>query len=100
MGRHKAPLQSVASHMKPWLVSNKTERIDPKNGFILSPLYDKLFDQGWMTFTDDRRVKISQWLREDRKRIGVKDGDFIQMLPMDDERKAYMEYHRNMVFKG
>jgi len=94
------PTLLIASHIKPWSVSNKKERIDPKNGFILSPLYDKLFDQGFMTFTDDRRVKISQWLCEDRKRIGVKDGDFIQMLPMDDERKAYMEYHRNMVFKG
>lgn len=94
------PTLLIASHIKPWSVSNKKERIDPKNGFILSPLYDKLFDKGWMTFTDDRRVKISQWLREDRKRIGLKDGDFIQILPMDEERKVYMEYHRSMVFKG
>lgn len=94
------PSLLIASHIKPWAVSNKKERIDPKNGFILSPLFDKLFDQGWMTFTDDRRIKISQWLREDRRRIGVKDDDFIQMLPMDEERKAYMEYHRNVVFKG
>lgn len=91
----------IASHIKPWAVSNKTERVDPKNGFILSPLYDRLFDQGWMTFTDDRRVKISHWLSsENQRHIGIKDNDFIQMLPMDEKRKEYMKYHRSMVFKG
>lgn len=91
----------IASHIKPWAVANQRERIDPKNGFILSPLYDRLFDQGWMTFTDDRHVMISQWLSSEcQRRIGVKDGDFIQMLPMDEKRKKYLEYHRGMVFKG
>ena len=91
----------IASHIKPWAVADNKEKIDPKNGLILSPLYDKLFDKGFITFTDERRVKISNWLSpQNQKRIGLKNGDFFQLLPMDDERKKYLEYHRNYVFKG
>ncbi|MEG1492310.1 MAG: HNH endonuclease signature motif containing protein, partial [Oscillospiraceae bacterium] len=35
----------IASHIKPWAASNDKEKIDPFNGYILSPLYDKLFDR-------------------------------------------------------
>lgn len=91
----------IASHIKPWAVANDKERLDPKNGFMLSPLYDKLFDRGLMTFTDDRRVRISNWLSPQNKcRIGIKEDAFIQQLPLDESRKAYLEYHRSMVFKG
>ncbi len=91
----------IASHIKPWAVASNKERLDPKNGFILSPLYDKLFDRGFITFTDERRVKISNWLSpQNQKRIGIKNDDFIQLLPIDNERKFYLSYHRNFVFKG
>ena len=91
----------IASHIKPWAVSNSKEKTDPKNGYMLSPLYDKLFDRGFITFTEDRRVKISNWLSpQNQKRIGIKENQFFQLLPMDDARKAYLEYHRNFVFKG
>ena len=35
----------IASHIKPWIHSNNEERLNPNNGFLLSPLYDKLFDK-------------------------------------------------------
>ena len=91
----------IASHIKPWAVSSDKERLDPKNGFMLSPLYDKLFDKGFITFTTDKRVQISDWLSpQNQKRIGIKTGDFIQMLPLDNERETYLQYHRASVFKG
>lgn len=91
----------IASHIKPWAVSTDKERLDPKNGFMLSPLYDKLFDRGFITFTDERRVIISNWLSpHNKKRIGLKDNDFFQLLPIDAERKLYLSYHRDFVFKG
>lgn len=91
----------IASHIKPWAVANNKEKIDPKNGFILSPLYDKLFDRGFITFTDERRVLVSNWLSpRNQKRIGLKNNDFFQMLPIDEFRKKYLEYHRELVFKG
>ena len=91
----------IASHIKPWAVANNKEKIDPKNGFILSPLYDKLFDRGFITFTDERRVLVSNWLSpRNQKRIDLKNNDFFQMLPIDEFRKKYLEYHRELVFKG
>ena len=91
----------IASHIKPWAVSDSKERIDPNNGFILSPLYDKLFDRGYITFSDDKRVSISNWLsRQVRDRIGIREKQMFQFLPMNDDRAKYLEYHRNTVFKG
>ncbi|MBQ9362177.1 MAG: HNH endonuclease [Bacteroidaceae bacterium] len=91
----------IASHIKPWAVSDPIERIDPNNGFILSPLYDKLFDRGYITFSNDKRVSISNWLsRQVKDRIGIKDNQLFQFLPVNSERAKYLEYHRQTVFKG
>jgi len=48
----------IASHIKPWIHSNNEERVNPKNGLLLSPLFDKLFDKGigLITFTVDKRI--------------------------------------------
>lgn len=91
----------IASHIKPWAVSDSWERVDPNNGFMLSPLYDKLFDRGYITFSNDKRVSISNWLsRQVKDRIGIKENQFFQFLPMNPERATYLEYHRQSVFKG
>lgn len=91
----------TASHIKPWAVSNETERVDPKNGFMLSPLYDRLFDQGFITFTDDKNMVVSNWLApKNCERLGLKNNTYIQRLPLDDKRLIYLEYHRKCVFKG
>lgn len=91
----------IASHIKPWAIASDEEKLDHKNGFMLSPLYDKLFDRGFMTFTEDRRIVLSNWISpHNKKRLGVTEGQFIQMLPLDEERQKYMEFHRSSVFKG
>ena len=91
----------VASHIKPWVISTDEEKVDPKNGFLLSPLYDKLFDKGFITFTPDKRVHLSAHLSSyTYNLIGLKDNQFIEALPMDDRREEYLEYHRNAVFNG
>lgn len=91
----------IASHIKPWAVATDKEKLDHKNGFILSPLFDKLFDRGFMTFSKDRRIVLSNWISPaNKRRLGVVDGQFIQLLPLDEERQKYMEFHRSSVFKG
>lgn len=91
----------IASHIKPWAVANDKEKLDHKNGFMLSPLYDKLFDRGFMTFTEDRKIILSNWISPaNKKRLGVVDGQFVQLLPLDEERQAYLSFHRSSVFKG
>lgn len=47
----------VASHIVPWK-DETTSRLDPANGLCLFVTYDKLFDQGYFTLTDDCKVLI------------------------------------------
>ena len=91
----------IASHIKPWAASSEKEKIDPYNGYILSPLYDKLFDRGYITFTFDRRVILSDFISNYTwKLIGLEKNKFIQDLPMDEKRKEYLKFHHQSVFKG
>lgn len=91
----------IASHIKPWAASNDDEKVDPYNGYMLSPLYDKLFDRGFITFTEDRHVILSEFISPYTwKQIGLKNDTFIKSLPMDDRRKEYLKFHHESVFKG
>lgn len=91
----------IASHIKPWAKSNDIEKIDPKNGFALSPNYDCMFDNGFMTFTPDREIIVSPWIAPmNQKRLGIYTGMKVPKLPLDNEREKYMEYHREFIFKG
>lgn len=91
----------IASHIKPWAASDDTEKLDPNNGFMLSPMFDKLFDKGFITFTDDKRIKLSAFISNATwKLINIKNNDYIQWLPINDKRKDYLRFHREAVFKG
>lgn len=91
----------IASHIKPWAASNDTEKVDPYNGYILSPLFDKLFDRGFITFTENRHVLLSEFISPYTwKQIGIKNDSFISHLPMDEKRIEYLKFHQNSVFKG
>lgn len=91
----------VASHIKPWAASNDDEKVDPYNGYMLSPLYDKLFDRGFITFTEKRHVILSDFISPYTwKQIGIKNDAFIKTLPMDDKRIEYLNFHHESIFKG
>ena len=91
----------IASHIKPWAVSNDREKIDPKNGFMLSPLYDKLFDKGLISFTDDKRLIVSNWISPSNvRRMELENDKYYPKLPIDAQRSVYLDYHRSFVFKG
>lgn len=49
----------VASHIKPWRSSTNEERLDGANGLMLSPHADKLFDGGWISFSDDGGLLVA-----------------------------------------
>lgn len=91
----------IASHIKPWAASTDEEKIDPYNGYILSPLYDKLFDRGFITFTENRHIVLSEFISPYTwKQIGLKNDTFIKTLPMDEKRIEYLQFHHSSVFKG
>jgi len=91
----------IASHIKPWAVSNDTEKVDPKNGFALTPTYDKLFNDGYITFNDDKSVDVSPWVSPmNQKRLNIYTGMKVPKLQLDDERWDYLLYHRDNIYKG
>lgn len=91
----------IASHIKPWAASNDIEKIDPYNGYMLSPLFDKLFDRGFITFTENRHIILSEFISPYTwKQIKLKNDAFIKVLPMDDKRIEYLKFHHQSVFKG
>ena len=90
----------IASHIKPWAKSNDDEKIDPKNGFILTPTYDRLFDQGFITFSNEKKLIVSPWITPmNQKRLSIYNGMKIPYLPMDSKREEYLEYHRKNIYK-
>ena len=88
----------VASHIKPYAVSTKKEQSDSNNGLMLSPLYDKLFDKGFISFGDDGSIMVSDWLSpQNRERISF---DYsVEDLNLNEKRRKYLAYHRENVFK-
>lgn len=91
----------IASHIKPWAVCSDAEKVDPHNGYMFTPLYDKLFDRGFITFTETRHVVLSEFLSPlTWRQLGLKQNAYLQALPMDNERIEYLRFHQSSVFKG
>ena len=91
----------IASHIKPWVKSDDKEKIDPKNGFMFTPTYDKLFDRGFITFADDKSLIVSPWLSPmNQRRLSIYTGKLIDKLNLDEKRKEYLKYHRENRFKS
>ena len=91
----------IASHIKPWAASNDQEKIDPYNGYMLTPMIDKLFDRGFITFTENRHIVLSEFISPHTwKLIGLKNDTFYNAIPMDEKRIEYLNFHHQSVFKG
>ena len=89
----------TASHIKPWVSSNDIEKIDPLNGFMLTPTFDRLFDRGFLSFTDDKKTILSPFLSNmTYSKLGISDNKIITHLPIAG-REQYMEYHRTKILK-
>lgn len=91
----------VASHIVPW-ANNKQVRLDPSNGLCLSALYDKLFDLGYFTLTDDLEVQIfaKGELSEPLKDILEHINTHKINRPNQPIKPEYLKYHRENVFLG
>jgi len=87
-----------ASHIKPWVMSDNQERLDAKNGFLFSPTFDKLFDRGFITFSNNKEIIISSTLAQKNiDRLNIHSGQQFEDLPVIG-REEYLEYHRNKIF--
>lgn len=87
----------IASHLKPWAKSSNAERLDPYNGLLLSPTWDRLFDKGLASLNDSGKVQLSPYLSSrDRSALGVNAEIAIRI---DQRHLPYVRHHRNFEFK-
>lgn len=94
----------IASHIKPYRVCIKEGRedqaLDYLNGLALTPTYDKLFDQGYITFKDNGDLICGTLLSAyswERLNINPPAKNNLRIYP--ENRELYLEYHRNFVFQ-
>ena len=96
------PSLLVASHIVPWR-HDRANRVNPRNGLLLSALHDRAFDNGLLTVDDDMTVRVS------RKYTGVCDPYFSDAIKRYEASPIYLPekfspdrqflaYHREHVF--
>jgi len=89
----------VASHTKPWSISNDREKIDHYNGLALTPTYDRLFDQGFISFENDGSIIISPHISPlNLRKLNLTQGRKY-VIPSVADRITYLTYHRENIFK-
>lgn len=89
----------VASHIKPWRDSTNVERLDGNNGLLLSPHVDKLFDRGWISFSDEGRVLcVSQDILKTMKRWSLNPN--MDVGAFNAKQKFYLAHHRQNTYRS
>ena len=107
------PRMLFVSHIKPsaqcglYELDGKTlqEKEDGANVLMLTPNANWLFDQGYISFTDDGKLmRSTEGINGGIfKRLGIQDGVNIGHLltgPVGERRQGYMEHHRRFIFRG
>jgi predicted restriction endonuclease len=95
----KDPDFLIASHVKPWKVSDNSERLDGANGLMLAPHIDRLFDRGFISFSNDGSLLVSQKLPESVLKAWSITVPVIKK-PLSPAQQVFMRYHCEHVFLG
>jgi len=82
----------IASHIKQWSKSNDTEKLDGNNGLLLSPHVDKLFDKGFISFSDNGEILIKDEAKDVFKRWNLQETN---VGSFNKKQQEYLAYHRN-----
>lgn len=89
----------IASHIKPWSKSEPIEKLDGNNGLFLSPHVDKLFNDGFITFTKQGKLEVASgfdlevlnnWGIDPLRNYGK----------FNSEQNYFLEHHQEMVFES
>lgn len=93
---YQNPQFLIASHIKPWRKANNQERIDHHNGLLLLPNFDKAFDQGYITFTEQGRIQLSKQLETP----GILGVDQDMRITLVAQHQDYLAYHRECIYRS
>ena len=87
----------IASHIKPWSVSDENEKLNEFNGLLLCPNHDKLFDKGFISFDNNGNILISNKL-DKTNRMFLNIGEQMK-IDVNADNIEFIEYHRKNIFK-
>ena len=85
----------VASHIKPWRMSDNEERLDVYNGLLLLPNLDKAFDLGYISFSEQGTIELSEFI-ESPDTLGI---NAEMKVDLSRRHQDYLAYHREVVFR-
>jgi putative restriction endonuclease len=89
----------VASHIKPWKDSDNQERLDGNNGLFLSPHVDRLFDSGFISFTEKGRMLVSPSLDLDvLPKWGIDPKESFGRF--NEEQAYFLDFHQQEKFQA
>lgn len=92
------PNHLIASHTKPWRDCTNIERLDPENGFMLTPTIDHLFDKGFISFADDGDLLISPVAdKQSLQRMKVPVNGTTNVGQFSSGQKQFLEWHREFL---
>ncbi len=85
----------IASHIKPWSKSTDDEKIDPYNGLLLTPNFDKLFDKNLISIDFHGNIILS-------RELNSIDIEFFKIpkkidFKFNNQHRKYLEYHNALV---
>ena len=94
----------IASHIKPYSICMKENRedqaLDYLNGLALSPTYDRLFDQGYITFSNSGELICGTLLSPYTwEKLNINPTAKNKMRIFPENREEYLYYHRKFVFQ-
>jgi putative restriction endonuclease len=88
-----------ASHIKPWKDCTDAEKLDGRNGLLLAPHVDHLFDRGWISFTRDGDLMVANDLDLEVLRAwDISEG--LNAGPFSQQQNEFLDYHRTHVFRS
>ena len=98
------PTLLVASHIIPWRC-DKSNRVNPRNGLLLSALHDKAFDSGLITVEDNMTLRVSSqdvqsedpYFTESIQRYH---GREINLPEKFAPSRDFLSYHREHIFQS
>ena len=77
--------------------ATNAERLDPHNGLLILPQYDRLFDLGYISFRDDGGILISAVLPRARlPLLGIKEDAGLSAVAA--AHRPFLSFHRDRVF--
>ena len=93
------PEHLIASHIKPWRSSDNNERLDPENGFMLTPSIDHLLDKGFIGFENNGTILLADVANRDAmEKMGVIGNNVPSNIgSLRENQKKYLEWHKDNI---